>query len=166
VYPQPRLGTRYEKSLKRRFEKADQVLSEIYLRKARLDKKGLRAYTAVEFRQDLYATAFGHGLCAEALMAYFKVLHRREILRLFSEVRAKEERGISGHSGELRRTVLSLAVILTLFSLLMLVPGLYHAALLHWNKAIPLLMIGPAGCVFAVNFWAEWLRIRQRDGDQ
>ena len=84
MYPQPRLGTRYEKSLKRRFEKADQVFSEIYLRKARLDKKGLRAYTAVEFRQDLYATAFGHGLCAEALMAYFKVLHWREILRLSS----------------------------------------------------------------------------------
>ena len=83
MYPQPRLGTRYEKSLGRRFEKADQVFSEIYLRKARLDKKGLRrAYTAVEFRQDLYATAFGYGLCAEALMAYFKVLHRREILRL------------------------------------------------------------------------------------
>src|SRR5215212_850570 len=102
VYPQrsSRLGTRYEKSLKRRFEKADQVFSEIYLRKARLDKKGLRAYTAVEFRQDLYATAFGHDLCAEALMAYFKVLHRREILRIFSEVRAKEERGINGHSGE------------------------------------------------------------------
>jgi hypothetical protein len=75
VYPQPRLGTRYEKSLKRRFEKADQVFSEIYLRKARLDKKGLRAYTAVELRQDLYAAAFGHGLCAEALMAYFQVLH-------------------------------------------------------------------------------------------
>jgi hypothetical protein len=84
VYPQPRLGTRYEKSLKRRFEKADQVFSEIYLRKARLDKKGLRAYTAVELRQDLYAAAFGHGLCAEALMAYFQVLHRREILRLSS----------------------------------------------------------------------------------
>ena len=76
MYPQPRLGTRYEKSLKRRFEKADRVFSEIYLRKARLDKKALRAYTAVEFRQDLYAAAFGHGLCAEALMAYFKVLHR------------------------------------------------------------------------------------------
>ena len=82
MYPQPRLGTRYEKSLKRRFEKADQVFSEIYLRKARLDKKRLRAYTAVELRQDLYAAAFGHGLCAEALMAYFQVLHRREILRL------------------------------------------------------------------------------------
>jgi hypothetical protein len=84
--PQPRLGTRYEKSLKRRFEKADQVFSEIYLRKARLDKKGLRTYTVVELRQDLYAAAFGHGLCAEALMAYFQVLHRREILRIFSEV--------------------------------------------------------------------------------
>jgi len=82
VYPQLRLGTRYEKSLKRRFEKADQVFSEIYLRKARLDKKGLRTYTAVELRQDLYAAAFGHGLCAEALMAYFQVLHRREILRI------------------------------------------------------------------------------------
>jgi hypothetical protein len=35
VHPQPRLGTRYEKSLKRRFEKADQVFSEIYLRKPR-----------------------------------------------------------------------------------------------------------------------------------
>ena len=81
MYPQPRLGTRYEKSLKRRFEKADQVFSEIYLRKARLDKKGLRAYTAVELRQDLYAAAFGHGLCAEALMAYFQVLHRRECLK-------------------------------------------------------------------------------------
>ena len=39
MHPQPRLGTRYEKSLKRRFEKADQVFSEIYLRKARLDKR-------------------------------------------------------------------------------------------------------------------------------
>ena len=83
VYPQPRLGTRHEKSLKRRFEKANQVFSEIYLRKARLDKKGLRAYTAVELRQDLYAAAFGHGLCAEALMAYFQVLHQREILRIW-----------------------------------------------------------------------------------
>ena len=84
MYPQPRLGTRYEKSLKRRFEKADQVFSEIYLRKARLDRQGLRTYTAVELRQDLYAAAFGHGLCAEALMTYFQVLHRREILRLSS----------------------------------------------------------------------------------
>jgi hypothetical protein len=81
VYPQPRLGTRYEKSLRRCFEKADQVFSEIFLRKARLDKKRLRAYTAVELWQDLSAAAFGHGLCAEALMAYFQVLHRREILR-------------------------------------------------------------------------------------
>ena len=84
MYPQPRLGTRYEKSLKRRLEKADQVFSEIYLRKARLDRQGLRTYTAVELRQDLYAAAFGHGLCAEALMTYFQVLHRREILRLSS----------------------------------------------------------------------------------
>ena len=59
MYPQPRLGTRYEKSLKGRFEKADQVFSEIYFRKARLDKKGLRTYTTVEFQQDLYAAAFG-----------------------------------------------------------------------------------------------------------
>ena len=78
--PQPRLGTLYEPSLKDRFERADQVFSEIYLTKARLHKKGLRTYTDVEFRQDLYAAAFGHGLFAEALMAYFRVLHRREIL--------------------------------------------------------------------------------------
>jgi hypothetical protein len=64
----------YEPPLKDRFERANQVFSEIYLTKARRHREGLRTYTDVEFRQDLDAAASGHGLFAEALMAYFRML--------------------------------------------------------------------------------------------
>jgi O-antigen/teichoic acid export membrane protein len=69
----------------------------------------------------------------------------------------------------LRRTraaVLGIAIILTLFGLIMLAPALYWAALSHWHEAIPLLLIGPVACIFAFNFYVTWLRLRQRDGDK
>ena len=66
----------------------------------------------------------------------------------------------------IRGAVLGMALILTLFGLMMLVPALYWAALSRWQKAMPLLLIGPVACIFAFNFYATWLRLRQRDGDE
>ena len=66
----------------------------------------------------------------------------------------------------IRGVVLGLALILTLFCLMMLAPALYWAAFLHWHKAIPPLLVGPVVCIFAFNFWVTWLRLRQRDGDE
>jgi hypothetical protein len=46
-----------------------------FSRKARLARAGSRFYSASEFIDDLYAAAGNHGLFAEALWAYFKLLH-------------------------------------------------------------------------------------------
>jgi hypothetical protein len=65
----------YEMPLKERFEAARVDFVTTYSRKARLARAGTRSYSASEFIDDLYAAAGDHGLFAEALWAYFKLLH-------------------------------------------------------------------------------------------
>jgi hypothetical protein len=71
-----------------------------------------------------------------------------------------------GRPRRTRGAVLGIAVILTLFGLMMLAPALYWAASSHWQKAMPLLLIGPVAWIFAFNFYATWLRLRPGDGDE
>jgi hypothetical protein len=67
----------YEPPLKERFDQANQQFSEIYFRKARLARAGVRPYSGDEFIHDLYAAAGDYGLFAAALWAYFRMLHSK-----------------------------------------------------------------------------------------
>lgn len=65
----------YDLPLRDRFERAERQFAQTYLRKARLDRAGVRPYTDVEFRQDLYGAAGDNGLFVESLWVYFRMLH-------------------------------------------------------------------------------------------
>jgi hypothetical protein len=65
----------YQMPLPERFEAASRDFVITYSRKARLARAGRRSYSASEFIDDLYGAAGNHGLFAEALWAYFKLLH-------------------------------------------------------------------------------------------
>jgi hypothetical protein len=65
----------YGMQLKERFEAASLDFVTTYSRKARLDRAGRRPYSASEFIDDLYGAAGNHGLFAEALWAYFRMLY-------------------------------------------------------------------------------------------
>jgi hypothetical protein len=163
-------------SLSERFEGAYQQFSTTFFTKVRLHRAGLRPYSSEEFREDLYGIARAYALCGESLWCYFRMLHPGPMLGKplkrspfkFSEVKRSVEEEMDDPE-RLRRTrgaVLGIAIILTLFGLIMLAPALYWAALSHWHEAIPLLLIGPVACIFAFNFYVTWLRLRQRDGDE
>jgi hypothetical protein len=66
----------YERPLQERFDAASLDFVTTFLRKARLARAGTRFYSSSEFIDDLYAAAGNHGLFAEALWAYFKLLHK------------------------------------------------------------------------------------------
>ena len=64
--------------LKERFERANRQLTYTYRRKTRLARAGVETYPLFELRLDLYAAAGENGLFAEALCAYFLMLHGTE----------------------------------------------------------------------------------------
>jgi hypothetical protein len=69
----------HEVPLKDRLERANRQLTYTYRRKTRLARVGVETCPLFELRLDLYAAAGGeNGLFAEALYAYFLMLHRTE----------------------------------------------------------------------------------------
>ena len=163
-------------SLSERFEAAYQEYGRTYFWKVRLYHAGLRLYSNLEFHEDLRGCARDYDLFPEALWAYHRMRHPGPMLvgkplEAISPLKLSEaERRVEEINDEvrLRRTgesVLGIAIILTVFSLMLLAPALYLAALSHWHEAIPPLVVGPVACVFAFNFWASYarLRIRQRN---
>jgi hypothetical protein len=65
----------YQMPLAERFEDASLDFVRTYSHKARLARAGKRSYSASEFIDDLYGAAGNHGLFAEALWAYFRMLY-------------------------------------------------------------------------------------------
>ena len=68
----------HEVPLGERFERANRQLTYTYRRKTRLARVGVEIYPLFELRLDLYAAAGENGLFAEALWAYFLMLHGTE----------------------------------------------------------------------------------------
>jgi hypothetical protein len=61
--------------LNERFEAAAGELAAVYFDKARRAKAGERPYPGWELYEDLYRAAGNHGLIAEALWAYFRLIY-------------------------------------------------------------------------------------------
>jgi hypothetical protein len=54
--------------------------------------------------------------------------------------------------------LLGIAVVLTLFGVLMVAAA--------WNEAVlPFFLLAAVAWIFALNFFVAWVRLRQRDGD-
>jgi hypothetical protein len=163
-------------SLSERFEAAYQEYGRTYFWKVRLYHAGLRLYSNLEFYEDLRGCALEYDLFPEALWAYHRMRHPGPMLvgkpleaisplKLSEAERRVEEINDEARLRRIGKSVLGIAIILTVFSLMLLAPALYGAALSHWHEAILPLLIGLVACVFAFNFWASYarLRIRQRE---
>ena len=121
-------------SLSERFEAAYQEYGRTYFWKVRLYHAGLRLYSNLEFHEDLRGCARDYDLFPEALWAYHRMRHPGPMLvgkplEAISPLKLSEaERRVEEINDEvrLRRTgesVLGIAIILTVFSVMQLAPA-------------------------------------------